>query len=206
MRKTFVVLILFFIILLKPLSATNNISTGILIGLNNSKLCGGLDQLEYVESRFKTGYRTGQFTAFRFYRDTYLHTEIVYSSQGGIHQGIDIFAFEKMTYTLHYFEMPILFKQYIPQYLGNVFIMAGFSIDFLIQGYTSHSGSKTKLKMEDAQNPDIAYVLSTGLDLDQIQVDIRYLKGFRKIIEGFSDDIRISLDREILSLNLSFRI
>jgi len=198
------------IILATLLFMTNGVAQmqiGPKAGLNIANL-GGDDADELIGESFdsKTGFGGGIFFMYQFSNMFAIQPEAYYSMKGATYKEGGV----EFTYTLDYFEVPLLLKLIIPIEGSNIrpSIFAGPAIGF-------NTTSKVKVEFDgesqeedlkdDIKSTDFSLVFGGGIGFmvgkNELGVDIRYILGLSSIDDSSE---AFDLKNTAISFNVYF--
>jgi len=202
MKKLFTI---FFIIAAFTSLSLAQMQIGPKAGLNLANLSG--DDIEDTDS--KTGFAGGVFFMYQFSDMFAIQPEAYYSMKGAT----DNFTVEDLsidvTYSLDYFEVPLLLKLLIPIQGSSIkpAIFAGPSVGFksTAKVKAEFEGESSEEDLENITSTDFGLVFGGGLGFpigkNELGFDVRYIMGLATIDDTEDpDDVKNS----VINFNIYF--
>jgi hypothetical protein len=177
MKKT---VLLFFVLLFSAGVTFGQISFGLKIGYNASKLHTSVDS---IKSSFNSGLHFGAF--FRFGKKVYIQPEAYYTLQGGIFENNvpNTFNNWKQKVTVGSLDIPVLVGfRIIDVKVVNWRIMAGPMVSFVVNSKINDVSLVGPIQNSDISKLNWYVQAGTGVDILFITLDIRYQAGLNHII------------------------
>ncbi len=175
-------------------------------GLNIANL-GGDDADELIGESLdsKTGFGGGIFFMYQFSNMFAIQPEAYYSMKGATYKEGGV----EFTYTLDYFEVPLLLKLIIPIEGSNIrpSIFAGPAIGFNTTSKVKveFDGESQEEDLKDAKSTDFSLVFGGGIGFmvgkNELGVDIRYILGLSSIDDSSE---AVDLKNTAISFNVYF--
>jgi hypothetical protein len=180
--------------------AQSDVRLGIKAGATLSSFSGG----DVSDAKYKVGFNGGLTATFGLNDKFSFQPELLYSMKGvkgeesetSTMGGDTYFASEKVNITLHYIDLPLLFKLKSNQ----IFFEAGPQLGFLIGQKTTDEGtltytsggttttqnfSESSTSTDGLRKVDIGYVLGVGYQLSEdVSLGLRYNRGFTSLDKG----------------------
>lgn len=178
--------ILFFVLFMFSYVAYGQMHLGLKAGLNMANLSGSdVDNLVGQSLDTRTGFSGGVFFTYQFNNLFAIQPEAYYSMKGATYSE----SGAKLTISLDYIEIPVLFKLIIPVEGSNIrpSIFAGPAIGFNTthKMKVEYEGQTVEVDIQDAKSTDFSLAFGGGIDFmvgkNELGVDVRYILGLSTI-------------------------
>ena len=184
MKKTILILLLFFPALFSSETMFGQLSLGVKVGYNASKLSTNIDT---VTTNFKSGFQFGAFV--RFGKKLYLQPELYYTTQGGVFESSTNTQNWKQTIKIGSLDVPVLVGyKLIDAKLVNLRILAGPTASFVVNKSIADGGSSLgPVTNSDLKSVNWSIQAGAGVDVWLLTLDVRYQIGLNQLVKDVTD-------------------
>ena len=200
MKKIIVILLLFFPGLFSAETMFGQLSVGVKVGYNASKLSTNIDS---VKSNFKSGFQFGAFV--RIGKKLYVQPELYYTTQGGVFTSNT--QNWKQTIKIGSLDVPVLVGyKLINAKMVNLRILAGPEASFVVNKSIAEGGTSTgPLTNGDLKSVNWSIQAGAGVDVWKFTLDIRYQIGLNQLVSEVQN-YKFDSKNNVWVVSLGFKI